>query len=239
MPFVDRITGNNRLSCRAHRTARRVPLTRRAALLVVASATAAPVGIRPVAIVRLPHGEREQWPVPDAVLRSGSLSFTGHTTVGDFVGTTAAVAGSATGSADVANTRGWVEASVATLVTGNAIRDRDLRATMEVRKYPTMRFALAGVTVGSNAAPPDTARVMLHGALTIHGVTREVSIPAALAMVGDTIIVSGGLPLDVTAYRIGGLTRFLGALRMQKDIEVRFHLRFEAIPPTANGALGP
>lgn len=68
---------------------------------------------------------------------------------------------------------------------------------------------------------------------------REVSIPAALVTVGDTIDVSGGFPLDLTTYRIDGLTRFLGALRGQKDIEVRFRLRFEATAPTAGGALGP
>ena len=239
MPFFDRITGNNRLSCRTHRAARRVPLTRSAALLVVASAAAAPVGGAPLGIVRLRHGDRAEWPVPDAVLRSGTLSFTGHATVGDFVGTTTAVTGGVTGSADIATARGWVEAPVATLVTGNAVRDRDLRATMEVRKYSTMRFNLAGITVGPSEAPPDTARATLRGALTIHGVTREVSIPAALVTVGDTIDVSGGFPLDLTEYRITGLTRFLGALRMRKDIEVHFRLRFEAIPPTANGALAP
>ena len=234
MRIFDRLTRNSRLGCRAHRAARLVPLGGGAAVLVLASTAAVP-GF----IVRLHHSDRERWRVPDAVLRSGTLSFTAHATVGDFVGTTTAVTGGVTGNADLANTRGWVEAPVATLVTGNALRDRDLRATMEVRKYPTIRFYLAGVTVAPTEAPADTLRVVLRGSLTIHGVMREVSVPAALVTVGDTIDVSGSFPLDLTAYRIEGLTRFLGALRVQKDIEVRFRLRFEAAPPTTSGALGP
>src|SRR5258706_2019932 len=37
--------------------------------------------------------KHETWPAPNAVLRSGTLSFTGHSTLGDFVGTTTAVSG--------------------------------------------------------------------------------------------------------------------------------------------------
>lgn len=166
------------------------------------------------------------------VLQSGTLSFTGHSTFGDFVGTTTAVTGGVSGSADVASTRGWVEATVASLSTRNSRRDRDLRSTMEVEKYPTMRFDLAGFTVESAATPSDSATGTLHGALTIHGVTRDVAIPATLIAEGETIDASGAFPLDLADYKIGGLTRLFGALRMQRNIEVRFHLRFQAKPLT-------
>jgi polyisoprenoid-binding protein YceI len=156
------------------------------------------------------------------------LSFTGHSTLGDFVGTTTAVSGGVTANAELANARGWVEATVATLSTQNRLRDRDLRATMDVEKYPTMRFELAGVTVESPAAPSDTVTGALRGALTIHGVTRDVAIPATLIAAADTIDVSGEFPIDLGDYKVGGLTRLLGTLRVQRKIEVRFHLRFEA-----------
>jgi hypothetical protein len=50
--------------------------------------------------------------MPSAVLRSGTLSFDGHATVGDFVGSTTTMSGAFTG--DIVGARGWVEASVAT-----------------------------------------------------------------------------------------------------------------------------
>ena len=175
--------------------------------------------------------KHETWPAPDAALRSGTLSFTAHSTVGDFVGTTAAVTGGVTGNAELANARGWVEATVTTLSTGNGLRDRDLRATMDVANYPTMRFELVGVTVGSPAAS-DTVTGALRGALTIHGVTRDVAILATLIPAGDTIDVSGAFPVDLADYKVGGLTRLFGTLRVQRKIDVRFHVRFQATPHT-------
>jgi polyisoprenoid-binding protein YceI len=159
------------------------------------------------------------------------LSFTGHSTVGDFVGTTTVVSGGVTGNAELENARGWVEAPVTTLSTGNGLRDRDLRGAMDVEKYPTMRFELAGVTVGT-PAQSDTVTGALRGALTIHGVTRDVSILSTLIATGDTIDVSGAFPVDLADYKVGGLTRLFGTLRVQRKIDVRFHVRFEATPHT-------
>jgi len=136
-----------------------------------------------------------------------------------------------TGNAELANARGWVEAPITTLATGNGLRDRDLRAAMDVAKYPTMRFELAGVTVGSPAAS-DTVTGALRGALTIHGVTRDVTIPATLIAAADTIDVSGAFPVDLADYKVDGLTKLFGALRVRRNIEVRFRVRFEATPHT-------
>ena len=170
-------------------------------------------------------GAQARAPAVSAVLRSGALSFLGRATVGDFVGTTSTVSGMVSGNFPAV--RGWVEASVATLKTKNDRRDRDLRASMEVDQYPTMRFDLAGATVTSPLrAGTDAIAVVLHGALAIHGVTHVVDLPAFVSMAADTIHLTATFPLDLTDYRIGGLTKMLGLLRMQKEIEVRVDLRF-------------
>jgi polyisoprenoid-binding protein YceI len=200
--------------------------------VVLVIAAAPPVGSPPVDNLGSHLVRYETWPAPNAVLRSGTLSFTGHSTVGDFVGTTTAVSGGVTGNAELADARGWVEATVATLSTGNGLRDRDLRATMDVAKYPTMRFELAGVTVESPAAPSDTVTAALRGSLTIHGVTRDVAIPATLIAAADTIDVSGTFPVDLADYKVGGLTRLFGTLRVRRNIDVRFRVRFAATPHT-------
>ena len=57
--------------------------------------------------------------IPAAALTRGSLSFDGHESLGDFVVTTDSVRGAMTGGADLAAVRGWVEANVASLRTGN------------------------------------------------------------------------------------------------------------------------
>src|SRR3989475_11174717 len=113
-------------------------------------------------------------PIPPARLVRGTLSFDGHSTLGDFVGTTDSVRGEMTGGPDLAAVRGWVEGVVAALRTGNGKRDKDLRKSMEVDSFPTMRFDLADVLPTDEQLLSDSTAVMLRGRLTIHGVTRDV-----------------------------------------------------------------
>jgi polyisoprenoid-binding protein YceI len=168
---------------------------------------------------------RQPASVPAAALREGTLSFNGHATTGDFVGTTRAVTGAVLASDDYASVRGWVEAPVATLKTGNGLRDRDLRKVMEVDRYPTLRYDLSGATVQS-AARADSVTLLLHGTLRLHGVGRPVDVPVTVARSGGGAEVTGTFPLDVTDYQVRGLTKMGGLLKMQERIEVHLALRF-------------
>ena len=165
-----------------------------------------------------------QTPIPAARLTRGTLSFDGHATLGDFVGTTDSVRGEMTGGPDLAAIRGWVEGVVAALHTGNGKRDTDLRKSMEVDSFPTMRFDLADVVPG--ATQGDSSMVTLRGRLTIHGVTHDVDIPARVWITADTIRVRGDFPLNLKDYRIGGLSKMLGILKMHENIEVHVDLVF-------------
>ncbi len=156
-------------------------------------------------------------------VHSGTLSFLGHATVGDFVGTTSAVSGAAVG--DLPDARGWIEAPVATLVTKNRWRDRDLRTAMEVGRHPTMRFDLDSARL-SHGEEDNSVAAVLHGRLAIHGVIRDVVVPAVTTQSGDTLRLAAAFPLDLTDYRIGGLTKLAGLLHMKRHIEVRVDLRF-------------
>ena len=178
-----------------------------------------------IAMARVAIAQRA---IPEAVLEAGMLSFLGHATVGDFVGTTASVTGTITGGGDYSTTHGWVEAPVTSLVTGNDRRDRDLRSSMEVDRYPRLRFELNGATLAAPAWSPgvDSTTLLLHGTLLIHGVSRRVDIPATAVRSADTTRIRCHFPLDLADYGIGGLTKMLGLLRMQRMIEVRVDLRF-------------
>jgi polyisoprenoid-binding protein YceI len=161
----------------------------------------------------------------DAVLASGRLSFAGHATVGDFVGTTTTMTGAVSG--ELSSARGWVESPVATLATGNDRRDRDMRASLEASRFPTMRFDLGRTSPGAGGA------LILHGTLSIHGVSRVIEIPSTLVRSADTLHVTAEFPLDLTDYRIGGLTKLFGMLRMDPHIEVRLDLRFVSTAPSS------
>jgi polyisoprenoid-binding protein YceI len=167
-----------------------------------------------------------QQPVPGGAIRQGVLSFDARATVGDFTGATQTIAGEMTGGASLAEVRGWVEAPVNTLVTGNGKRDKDLNRSMESEKYPTIRFDLTGVTLGE--ARGDTVAVTLDGKFQIHGVSQEASIPATVVLLADAIQVRGELPMNLKRYGIGGLSKMAGMLKMHEEIVVHLDLTFES-----------
>jgi polyisoprenoid-binding protein YceI len=163
-------------------------------------------------------------PIPAGTAAEGTLSFDGRANVGDFTGTTSTLSGAMTGGADLGAVRGWVEAPVATLKTGKDRRDRDLLKSMEADKYPTIRFDLESVVA---EAPADSLPVTLKGRLTIHGVERAVELPASLVLTPDRARVRSDFPLNLKDYKIGGLSKMMGMLRMYEDIKVHVDVTFQ------------
>jgi polyisoprenoid-binding protein YceI len=162
--------------------------------------------------------------IPDGRVVSGRLSFDGHATAGDFIGSTNTVTGRLSGAPDLTRVRGWVEAPVQTLKTENNRRDKDLNKSMESGKYPTLRFDLAGMSrVGGSR---DSTAVILHGGLTLHGVTRKVDLPATIQFSGSDARLRSDFPVSLKDYRIGGLSKLLGMLKMYDKIEVHADLVF-------------
>jgi len=167
-----------------------------------------------------------QTPVPVSQGRviSGTLSFDGHATVGDFVGKTTSVTGEMTGGPDLRKVRGWVQAPVKTLVTGNRRRDRDLNKSMESDKYPDIRFELTKVMPLDGT--PDSTALTLHGQLMIHGVSKTVALPGRVRFSGAQARVRSDFPLSLKEYRIKGLSKMLGVLKMYDNIEVHVDVIF-------------
>jgi len=170
-----------------------------------------------------------QQPVPNGTVTAGTLSFDGKATAGDFTGTTNSVTGSMTGGATLTDVRGFVEAPVNSLVTGNGKRDKDLNKSMESDKYPVIRFELKTVQV--HAERGDSTDVVLGGDFIIHGVTQAVELPAVVVRAGDTITVNSGCPLNLKDYSIGGLSKLLGILKMDEHIVVHIHVTFGSGSP--------
>ena len=166
----------------------------------------------------------QQGSLPAAKVAAGRLSFDGHATVGDFTGTTTEVTGEMSGGAALDEIRGWVEAPVHTLATGNEKRDRDLNKSMESEKYPAIRFELTGVT--PTGGTPDSTTATLAGRMIIHGETREMTLPAVIRAGAEGLTVRSAFPLNLKEFKIGGLSKMLGMLKMSEDVEVHVDLTF-------------
>jgi polyisoprenoid-binding protein YceI len=162
--------------------------------------------------------------IPAARVTAGRLSFDGHATAGDFTGATTRVSGELTGGDGLAAVRGWVEAPVRTLETGDKRRDKDLNKSMESDKYPVIRFELDRVVPGSGTA--DSVALDLVGRMLIHGVARDVTLPAHVRAGDGRLRLRSDFPLNLKDYEIGGLSKMLGMLRMYEDIEVHVDLTF-------------
>lgn len=165
-----------------------------------------------------------QTAVPNAVVKQGKLSFDGHATLGDFVGTTDSVRGALVGGARLEDVTGWVAAPVSSLRTGNGKRDKDLRKSMEVELYPVMRFDLRTLRV--TEALDDVTTVELQGTLTIHGRERAVRLPGVISRDALGWHVRSDFPLNLKEYEIGGLSKMLGILKMREDIVVHVEVVF-------------
>jgi polyisoprenoid-binding protein YceI len=169
-----------------------------------------------------------QQAVPNGTVAEGTLSFDGKATAGDFVGITHAVSGSMTGGPALADVRGFVEAPVNTLVTGNGKRDKDLNKSMESDKFPAIRFELK--TVGVKSERGDSVDAVLGGDFIIHGVTQAVELPAVVVRHGEAVTVDSSFPLNLKDYQIGGLSKFLGIFKMNEHITVHVHVTFGFTP---------
>jgi polyisoprenoid-binding protein YceI len=122
----------------------------------------------------------------------------GVTALTDAVGRTSDVTGQATLAAagdSVQVTAASFTADVTTLESDNDRRDARIRQMgIESDSYPTAAFTLtAPVDVPAEALTGATAQVSLTGDLTIHGVTKPVTIPAEARLADGVVEIVGSL----------------------------------------------
>ena len=163
--------------------------------------------------------------IADGGLARGTLAFDAKATFGAFTGTTTTMTGQLTGAPILAGVRGWVEAPSNSLTTNNGHRDRDMAGSLEVAKYPGIRFDLDSAAPGEPHG--DSTAVTLAGSFTIHGQKRAVSIPGWVWLTATGTRFRGALPINVKDYGVGGLSKMLGMLKMNEMITVRMDVTFE------------
>lgn len=110
-----------------------------------------------------------------------------------------------------------IELEVERLASGHALIDGDLQRRLEARKFRHIKGDLRAAT------PLDGSRVRLEGELTLHGVSRPLTVEATIAVQGpDLVEVEGEKTIDMRDF---GLTppRFL-MLSVEPTVKVRAHL---------------
>lgn len=93
---------------------------------------------------------------------------------------------------------------------------------LEAAKYSSIVFVSAGVS-GVKASGGQYS-LMLEGGLSLHGVTRPLTVPVRVALDGDTLRAFGEFSLKQTDYHIKLVAVAGGAIKVKDELKFSFDL---------------
>lgn len=90
-------------------------------------------------------------------------------------------------------------------------------AVLDAKRYPRIRVA-----VRRSGPAPGPVRV----AISLHGETRELSVPAQVATTDGGLSATGSFTIRQSEFGIRPYSILLGALRVRDALQIRYHLVF-------------
>ena len=104
---------------------------------------------------------------------------------------------------------------------------REMESTMnqtvlESEKYPEIVFDSTGVS--ANQVSEGRYQMNMNGNLTLHGVTRSVSVPLQLVFLGDMFRASGECPLSQSSFGIKPVSVAGGSLKLKDELKLTFDI---------------
>lgn len=163
-------------------------------------------------------------------LRGGLLWFKGHEhliAARDFTGeaqVTPAVLTPASLQITV-NAATLAETSDAFTDQQKQIINKELREIVfEPEKYPQIVFRstqVSGKTIGNNN---NSFEVKIKGDLTLHGVTRNITIPAKVSITGNELRAAGEFSIDRSDFNVKATSAFHGMVRVRNKVKFTFDM---------------
>jgi polyisoprenoid-binding protein YceI len=89
-------------------------------------------------------------------------------------------------------------------------------------QYPDIIFQSTNVTVKNATA--DRYEVKIDGDLTLHGVTRRITIPAVVTLSGNNLRAAGEFSIDRDDYKVKATSAFHGMVRVKNNIKFDFDI---------------
>lgn len=89
-------------------------------------------------------------------------------------------------------------------------------------KYPDITFQSTNVVVKASAA--GRYEVKIDGDLTLHGVTKRITIPAVVTMSGNNLRAVGEFSIDRDDYQVKATSAFHGLVRVKNKIKFDFDI---------------
>jgi polyisoprenoid-binding protein YceI len=117
-----------------------------------------------------------------------------------------------------------LEVEARALSTANKVRDKKMReAHLEVARYPEIVFRSTRIdAIAPTLRPGETQELGVSGLLSLHGVERKITFSAKAVRNGNSLRVTGEVPLKLSDFGIP-IPRFL-FLKMKDQIKVAFEV---------------
>lgn len=164
---------------------------------------------------------------------SSRVTFQGRAFLRSVVGRSTDLVGAVSiRSGDVRSTRGNVRFPVASLETDPAMPPRELGELFGT-DHPDVVFV-----VDSISEPSSQSEWVIHGRLTMNGVTRPVSFRGNARFIERRMVATGSADVDLREWRIKPPRRLGGLLGMSSRIKLTFRAEFRRRDATQTAQLG-
>lgn len=144
----------------------------------------------------------------------GQMKFISDAPVEKIVGSADGTAALDVNLQDLTKITGKVTVPVASMKTGNDIRDGHLKSEqwLDAKTYPEIVFEIVSVV----AAPVQTkgevksSELKITGKFTLHGVTTDLTAPATIKWKGDKVKISTKFNIKLADYKVKGKEGVVG-----------------------------
>lgn len=116
-----------------------------------------------------------------------------------------------------------MEVEVSSIDCGNALMNKDLRATLNENQFPTIRFHLQVLKFTPGSTRSDGKCTLL---VEVAGKKRQVEVPFRYALTNQAMELKGTVPLGFGQFGLVPPERAGGLISVAEQFSVDFSLRF-------------
>ena len=153
---------------------------------------------------------------------SSRVTFQGRAFLRSIVGRSDALVGFVSiRSGDLRSMRGNVRFPVSSLETDPELQARELTELFGAERHPDIVFIVDSI---ASAAPE--SEWVIHGRLTMNGVTRPVAFQGSASLLERRMIANGATEVDLHDWRIHPPRRLGGLIGMSSKVRLMFSAEF-------------
>lgn len=135
---------------------------------------------------------------------------------------------------NLSSIRGTITSKVSTMKSGNATRDEHLKSAqwLDAARFPDITFritSISGIKVSKNVA-----RGTAKGSFTMHGITKQISIPFSLTYLdasaatarrapGDLVMLTADFTISLRDFKVAGQKGLIGS-KVGEKIKIKAQL---------------